>query len=98
MHGPIIGLWSDRLFYLAGVKSPTNDDDIVRFGHLTNKWKDASWWFLPEGGPYALEPNFIICVVLSLPVMLYVAECGTRMFDIPGVKVSRWMWTKMKSL
>lgn len=98
MHGPIIGLWSDRLFYLAGVKSPTNDDDIVRFGHLTNKWKDASWWFLPEGGPYALEPNFIFCVALSLPVMLYVAECGTRMFDIPGVKVSRWMWTKMKSL
>ncbi|PPJ55246.1 hypothetical protein CBER1_04313 [Cercospora berteroae] len=98
VHGPIIGLYSDRLFYLTGVKIPSSDDDIQRFGHLTNKWKDSSWWILPEGGPYALEPSFIFCVLMSLPVMLYVAECGTRMFDIPGVKISRWMWTKMKSL
>ncbi|PIA97392.1 hypothetical protein CB0940_06479 [Cercospora beticola] len=98
VHGPIIGLYSDRLFYLTGVKIPSSDDDIKRFGHLTNKWKDSSWWILPEGGPYALEPSFIFCVLMSLPVMLYVAECGTRMFDIPGVKISRWMWTKMKSL
>ncbi|KAM3421356.1 hypothetical protein BST61_g1753 [Cercospora zeina] len=98
VHGPIIALYSDRLFYLTGVKIPSSDDDIKRFGHLTNKWKDSSWWFLPEGGYYSLEPSFIFCVLMSLPVMLYVAECGTRMFDIPGVKISRWMWTKMKSL
>ncbi|KXS94422.1 hypothetical protein AC578_9354 [Pseudocercospora eumusae] len=98
VHGPMIGLLSDRLFYLTGVKIPSNDDDIKRFGHLQNKWKDASWWFLPDGGPYAMEPNYLFCVAASLPVMLYVAEVVTRTCDIPGIKISRWYYAKMKAL
>lgn len=98
VHGPIIAIFSDRLFYLTGMKLASNEMDIEKFGHLQNKWKDASWWPLPEGGPYALEPNFLFCVACSLVVMLYVAELGTKMFDVPGVKISRWMWAKLKAL
>jgi hypothetical protein len=94
----MIAIWSDRLFYLTGVKTPFNDDDVVRFGHLQNRWKDASWWFLPDGGYYGLEPNFIFCVALSLPVMMWVAEIGTKAFDAPGIKISHWLWKKMKTL
>lgn len=97
-HGPVIGLVSERLFYVTGMKFPSTEDDVSRFGHLANTWKDKPWWPLPEGGPYGLEPNFFVVVVLSLPVMLWVAEIGTKMWDEPGVKSSRWIWAKLKAL
>lgn len=33
-----------------------------------NKWHDASWYPIPDGGPWGLEYNFVFCVFLSIPV------------------------------
>lgn len=45
-----------------------------------------------------MEPNFLVCVAISIPIFLYVAEVGTRLFDDPSVKISRWAWQKWKTL
>ncbi|OQO06518.1 hypothetical protein B0A48_08301 [Cryoendolithus antarcticus] len=98
VHGPIIGLFSDRLFYLTGFRGPKPlmDDPYEPFLALYNKWHDSAWWPIPDGGPQGLEYNFVIVVLLSLPVMLYCAEVGTRVFDEPSVKLSSWAYKKWK--
>jgi hypothetical protein len=94
----MIGLVSERLFYLTGVKSPENEEQAARFGHLQNKWKDSSLWPFPDGGPPGLEPNFLFCSVLSIITFLYVAELGTKMWDVPSTKFSAWAWKKIRTL
>nr|OQO02408.1 hypothetical protein B0A51_17664 [Rachicladosporium sp. CCFEE 5018] len=98
VHGPIIGLFSDRLFYLTGFRGPKPlmDDPYEPFLALYNKWHDSAWWPIPDGGPQGLEYNFVIVVLLSLPVMLYCAEVGTRVFDEPSVRLSSWAYKKWK--
>ncbi|KAF2165023.1 hypothetical protein M409DRAFT_67687 [Zasmidium cellare ATCC 36951] len=99
IHGPMIGLLSERLFFLTGTKGHNvTPEAIQKFGHLQDLWKNAAWWPLPEGGPKALEPNFLACVAISIPVMLYVAEIGTKAFDTPSVRVSNWAWAKFKAM
>ncbi|KAK4618066.1 O-acetyltransferase PaAT-1 [Fulvia fulva] len=98
VHGPLIGILSERLFFLTGVKSPTDLASFVRFGRLHNKWHDLPWWPLPDGGPSGLEPNFLFCAAISIPIFLYAAEIGTKTFDAPSVKVSSWMYKKVRSL
>lgn len=98
IHGPMIGIYSERLFYLTGVKTSVNAESLVKFGHLQDRWKNLSWWPFPDGGPPGLEPNFLVCVVLSLPVFLYIAEIGTKCFDEPSIKMTNWMWKKVKTL
>ncbi|KAK8042853.1 hypothetical protein PG994_013336 [Apiospora phragmitis] len=108
IHGPLIGLVSERLFYLTGVKrGPLSDAEAAQFGHLMNRWRDdPRWWPFPRHPTpsavdvlqpywYGLEPEFLVCVALSLPVFLYAAELGTRLFDEPGVRVSRWAYRKL---
>lgn len=95
----MIGIYSEKLFYLTGLKQPWTNEQVEMFGMYQNKWRDASWWPFPKtGGPYGLEPSFLVCVALSLPVMLYMAELGTKAFDIPAEKSSRWVWQKWKTL
>lgn len=94
----MIALLAERLFYLVGLKEPQFDDQKIIFGPYYNKWHDASWWPLPDGGPMGLEPNFWFCVVICIPTFLYVAEVGTRLFDTPSVKMSKWAWQKLKSM
>lgn len=92
-------MFSERLFYLTGVKKgPLSDEDIARYGHLVNKWHDGGWWIFSNDGPYGLEPNFLFCVAVSLPVFLYVAELGTTMFDAPSVRFSRWAYNRLKRM
>lgn len=99
VHGPLISLWAERLFYLTGLKQPWTDEQIDQFGTYQNKWVDSGWWPFPKtGGTYGLEPSFLVCVVLTVPVMLYCAEIGTRVFDEPSVTMSRWVWKKWKTL
>ncbi|TAQ89649.1 hypothetical protein B7494_g2002 [Chlorociboria aeruginascens] len=98
VHGPMIGLLSERLFYLTGVKVPFDSDSVERFGHLTNKWSDASWWPFPTTGTFGLEPNFVFCVVVSLPVFLYISELTTKMIDGPSIKVAKWIYVKLKEI
>jgi len=97
-HGPLIGIFSERLFYLTGVKTPGDQILQEKFGHLVNKWHDASWWPFPDGGPYGLEPNFLFCVFVSVPIFLYVAEVATRLFDERSATVAAWTYKKLKSL
>ena len=87
----MLGMVSERLFYITGVKSPPDKDQTERFGHLYNTWP------LPGGGTYGLEPNFLFCVGVSLVVFLYVAEVGTKLWDGPSVKVAKWVYQKLKS-
>jgi hypothetical protein len=99
----MIGLLSERLFWLTGVWSGDQiafkgQDQMDKFGHLQNKWRDASWWPFPAGGKAGLEPNFLFCAVISLVVFLYVAELGTKIFDTPSVTASRWVHEKSKKL
>ncbi|KAK8119581.1 uncharacterized protein PG998_004207 [Apiospora kogelbergensis] len=108
VHGPLIGLVSERLFYLTGVKrGPLNHDEAAKFGHLMNRWRDSPrWWPLPRHDTpsaidvfqpyyYGLEPEFLLCVALSVPVFLYAAELGTKAFDEPSVRVSRWAYRRL---
>jgi len=90
VHGPMIGILSERLFYLTGVKTPLYPQEQKMFGHLYNQWHDASWWPFPDGGPLGLEPNFLVCVAISMPIFMYCAEVGTKLFDLPSVKISRY--------
>ncbi|KAK7981506.1 Acyltransferase 3 [Apiospora saccharicola] len=109
VHGPLIGLYSERLFYLTGVKrGPLSDEEAAKFGHLMNRWRDSpQWWPFPrhptpsavdvlQPYPYGLEPEFLLCVVLSVPVFLYAAELGTKAFDEPSVRISRWAYRRLK--
>lgn len=89
----MIGLLSERLFYLTGVKKgPLDPDAQAKFGHLLNKWYDASWFPFTNDGLYGLEPNFLFCCAVSIPIFLYIAELGTKIFDTPSVRVSRWVY------
>lgn len=94
----MIGIFAERLFYLTGLKQPWTDDQKEMFGMYQNKWRDSGYWPFPEGGPYGLEPNFLVCVGITIPLTLYLAEVGTRVFDIPSVTLSRWVWQKWKTL
>ncbi|KAK6853604.1 acyltransferase-like protein [Apiospora arundinis] len=109
VHGPLIGLYAERLFYLTGVKrGPLSDDEAAKFGHLMNRWRDSPrWWPLPRHDTpsaidarqpyyYGLEPEFLLCVALSVPVFLYAAELGAKTFDEPSVRASRWAYRKLK--
>ncbi len=93
----MIGILSERLFYLVGLKQAVSETEIQNFGHLANKWRDASWWPFSPGGTPGFEPNFLVCVAISVPVFLYVAELGTKFFDAPSVPFARWAYIKMKA-
>lgn len=90
----MIGFFSERLFYLTGVKKPMDEGAISLFGPIGNKWYDANWFLFTDQGPYGLEPNFLFCVVMSLVVFLYVAELGYKTFEIPSVRFSRWIYSR----
>ncbi|KAF2768830.1 hypothetical protein EJ03DRAFT_327963 [Teratosphaeria nubilosa] len=99
IHGPTLAIVSERLFYLTGFKTPDSPEHAEHFGPYVNGWRDREWW--PFKGPneayhQGLEPNFWVCVTISIPIFLYVAEIGTRLFDGPSVKASRWVWGKLK--
>ncbi|TKA26029.1 hypothetical protein B0A50_05541 [Salinomyces thailandicus] len=110
VHGPLIGLFSERLFLLTGVKIPEGEKPQIPdpkadplaplpppktdpLAYLANRWINSSLWPFggAEGWPKGFEPNFWVCVLITLPVFLYVAEVGTRIFDAPSVKLARWV-------
>ncbi|CAN8101309.1 unnamed protein product [Discula destructiva] len=94
LHGNMLGLFSERLFYLAAVKEPMDESAQALFGHLSRKWYDASWFPFSDSGPYGLEPNYLFCVAVSVVAFLYVAEIGTKVLDQPSVVLSRWVYLR----
>ncbi|QIX01388.1 hypothetical protein AMS68_006905 [Peltaster fructicola] len=98
VHGPIIAIFAERLFYLTGLKQAWQDEQKITFGMYQNKWRDSGFWPFSANGSYGLEPTFLACVAITLPLMLYLAEVGTRAFDLPSVTLSRWVWQKWKNL
>lgn len=94
VHGPMIGLFSERLFWLAGVKYRKDDIAQALFGHLWGRWYNASWFPFTDSGPFGLEPNYIFCAAVSIVAFLYVAELGTKLLDRPAVRVSRWVYVR----
>lgn len=91
-HGPMIALFSERLFYLTGVKQNMDEGAISLFGPIGNKWYDARWFPFTDQGPYGLEPNYLFCLMLSIVVFLYVAELGAKSIEAPSVRFSRWVY------
>jgi peptidoglycan/LPS O-acetylase OafA/YrhL len=98
VHGPTIGVVGERLFYLTGLKEPITPETKLNFGHYTNAWKHASWWPFPEKETPGLEGGFWLCIIICMPLFLYLAEIGTRCFDEPSVRFSSWVWRKLKTL
>lgn len=88
----MIAFFSERLFYLTGVKKIMDEGAVSMFGAIGNKWYDASWFPFTDQGPYGLEPNYVFCIVLSIVVFLYVAELGTKCIETPSVRFSRWVY------
>lgn len=93
-HGPMIAFFSERLFYLTGVKNNMDEGAISLFGSIENKWYDASWFPFTDQGPYGLEPNYLFCLVLSIVVFLYVAELGAKSIENPSIRFSRWTYDR----
>jgi hypothetical protein len=100
IHGPMIAIFSERLFWLTGVwkVEGRGQEDIDKFGHLFRKWYDASWWPFSDQGLYGLEPNYLFCAFSSIIVFLYVAEVGTKLFDTPSFHLSRWLYKTSMAL
>lgn len=88
----MIGFFSERLFYLTGVKKDMDEGAVSMFGSIANKWYDASWFPFTDQGPYGLEPNYLFCLALSIVVFLYVAELGVKSIEAPSVRFSRWVY------
>ncbi|KAK5111624.1 hypothetical protein LTR85_011802 [Meristemomyces frigidus] len=98
VHGPMIGILSERLFYLTAVKQPIDFTSYVRYGPIYDQWHGAAWWPFPDSDINGLEPNFLFCCAISIPVFLYVAELGTKWFDTPSVAASKWIYLEVNSM
>ncbi|KAH8896560.1 hypothetical protein GQ53DRAFT_778610 [Thozetella sp. PMI_491] len=101
IHGYLISVISEPLFWLTGVYSrqdPTEIESALDLFHLNNKWADLPFWPFRDVGPYGLEPNFFFCAFTSLIFFLYLAELGTRVFDTPSVKAANWVYTRLHAL
>ncbi|QIW99795.1 hypothetical protein AMS68_005313 [Peltaster fructicola] len=96
IHGPMIAYFSESLFFMTGVKEIYEEKQRPKFGAIAGLLSDQPWWPLPKGGPAGLEPNFLFCAFVSIPVYLYVAELGTKMFDRPSIKISQAIWQRFK--
>jgi hypothetical protein len=101
IHGHLINIISERLFWVTGVYSQQDWGTIMsaaKFSHLNNWWYDMPWWPFPGTGPYGLEPNFFFCAFVSLPIFVYLAEMCTKLFDTPSVQVANWVYAKAKMM
>jgi hypothetical protein len=49
-------------------------------------------------GPVGFQYGVVIDLAVSLPVMFWVAEVGTKVFDEPSVRVSRGIWEGFKKM
>ncbi|CAK1362713.1 uncharacterized protein RHO25_007033 [Cercospora beticola] len=65
-----------------------------------NKFPVGAWsgLFPAIWGPVGWQPGVVLDLALSLPLMFWVAEIGTKVFDRPSVRMSSWMWEKWKSM
>lgn len=60
----MIAFFSERLFYLTGVKRNMDEGAVSLFGFIENKWYDASWFpFNDQGAIRARTELFVLpCV------------------------------------
>jgi peptidoglycan/LPS O-acetylase OafA/YrhL len=93
-HGPMIAFFSERLFYLTGVKKNMDEGAVSIFGYIENRWYDASWFPFNDQGSFGLEPNYLFCLVLSIAVFFYMAELGVKSIETPSVRFSRWVYDR----
>lgn len=94
----MIQYFSDNLFYMTGVKTAWSELQKAKFDSIQNALCDQPWWPLPKGGPAGLEPNFLFCCAVSIPIFLYVAEVGTKIFDTPSINASKYVWKRWRGL
>jgi len=85
VHGPILNLLGDRVYYAVGWVRPPNEqhEPIKHWANLIP---------LPKAGPLGLEIAFLVPNLLLLPVTLWAADFVTRTVDTPAVKFSAWLY------
>ncbi|KAH6668217.1 acyltransferase family-domain-containing protein [Halenospora varia] len=83
VHGPILWTLGDRMYCAVGWYKEANEQHVPG-------WVNA--FPVSHGGPLGLEPAFLICQAVLLPLTLWVAEVTMRIVDDPTVKFSSWLY------
>lgn len=86
VHGPVLWLLGDRVYAAVGWHREWHAENIPG-------WID--WLRLPAVGPLGLEFSFLAPHLVLLPLTLWFAEVGTRVFDEPAVRFASWLYGKM---
>jgi peptidoglycan/LPS O-acetylase OafA/YrhL len=87
LHGPILWSIGDRVYAAVG------------FPLLEHQTRPTGWirlFPLPAWGPLGLEVRFLLPQLIMLPLTLWAAELGTRLFDEPSVKFAAWLFRTTK--
>ncbi|KAL9527262.1 O-acetyltransferase [Sphaerulina musiva] len=89
-HLVVGATFSRIIFILCGYSHLGGPDANWPFDRIAvGAWHD---YFPASVGPQGLTPGIILNLMLTLPVMFFVAEMGTKVFDRPSVRLSRWVW------
>ena len=84
-HGPILWTLGDRMYAATG---------MARESHALGIPGWVGKFPLPRAGPFGLEPAFLLCHVVLLPVTLWLSELGTVLIDEPSIKFAAWCYRK----
>ncbi|TVY47203.1 hypothetical protein LOCC1_G003421, partial [Lachnellula occidentalis] len=85
LHGPVLWILGDRLYAAMGWFNQNHQDNIPQWVNV---------FPLSDAGPLGLELRFLAPHFICLPLTLWLAEMGTRVFDEPSVKFAQWAYKK----
>lgn len=89
-HLVVGATFSRIIFILCGYSHLGGPDANWPFDRIAvGAWHD---YFPASVGPQGLTPGIMLNLMLTLPVMFFVAEMGTKVFDRPSVRLSQWVW------
>lgn len=95
-HLVVGATFSRIIFILCGYSHLGGPDANWPFDRIAvGAWHD---YFPASVGPHGLTPGIILNLMLTLPVMFFVAEMGIKVFDRPSVRLSQWVWEWYKLL
>ncbi|KAF2153586.1 hypothetical protein K461DRAFT_224487 [Myriangium duriaei CBS 260.36] len=87
VHGPVLWTLGDRFYAAAG---------RLRAGHIGVVPGWINLVPLPGYGPFGLEINYLVPMLILLGFTLWLAELGTKFIDEPSVKFAQWVQSKLK--
>ena len=84
VHMPLLWTASHRVYRLFGT-----------IDHPDQPFWRANKLYVPDSGPQGLSTRFIVVQIVVFPVNLIFAEISTRLWDQPGITLSRWVAAKI---